>query len=987
MEIIRKLDRTNVIIAGVVWFTAFFIYNLTKAPTFSLWDCGEFIAASSILGIPHPPGTPFYIILGRIFSILPIAADVAVRINLLSVISSAFAAMFAYLAAVKILKASLKDNSLFGKVITYAGSVCGSFFLAFSLTNWNNSVEAEVYGLSMMIFTAIFWLVLIYHENREKAWADKLIVLIIYLAFLGINAHLATYLVIPCILFFFIFKKDSSLNIWYMMGGLVMLSLYLIFAMSSKPDEIAFYIPLLIVFIFYLFYIFSFEKILVHYLITAGVFVLAILPIIGLGFDSSVESTQSIITNLQYAGKAGFALLLAYGGWLLYKFSKAKKEEDIKQHYLMASIFIIVGSMMVLMLYLKGYSLFMLIAATILFVLLYFIRKSVNWTYFIAIGCVSLVMIGVEPFLIGVVAGLVIITLGGLFFKLPNWKNGLLIILVAVLGHSINIYTPVRSELNPNINENDPSQSYTALVNFIERKQYGSVSMTERMFKRRAEWKNQFGDYQRMGFWRFFKEQYGINGVQFLFPFIIGIFGIWETLRRRGKIGIALFLIIIISSVGLVLYMNFSDGSTQTVPGRDHLEVRDRDYFFTPAFMFFGLAIGLGITYIVQLLKKSVDSFNPIIKKVVIASSFVLFLLPAYTVSGNYFYADRSNNYIPYDYAHNIVDTVEKNAILFTAADNDTFSLWCIQEAYNERRDIAVVNTALSNLEWYIRQLRDNLGIKLSWTDEQIRALRPFRDQRGITYSISAQVMNEVIKENINRRPIYFSVTVPSSQRVFMGRSVDSSLSLYGFNYRLTRQRDGVRIALDSTFTFLTNPDKFRYRSIADKNVHKDDASLRITRNYTNGFMQLSNALREEGQIEKALLVMEKCVANIPHASKAVNYLGEFYVELNKDDEMGELIDKTEIADKQQLYLMRVKGLLANRKYDKAEIVIKDILLEDQENQIMFESLIRVYANKERPDKIIEIVSQWLVEHPDDLRMQTVLRTAREQLIIKDSLK
>ena len=238
-------NKANLFIAGVVWIVSFIIYYMTLAPTLSFWDCGEFIAAAVALQIPHPPGSPVYILIGRIFSLLPIASDLAVRVNLLSAVSSSFTAFFGYLVASHILKKSIEiDGSVVSKIMIYGGAACGAFFLAFGFTNWNNSVEAEVYGLAMMLTMAIFYLSLLYWENKGTIYAEKIMYLIFLLAFLGVGVHMSTYLILPVLALFFIVKKTIRKQVWYIFGALFVFELYLVSAFSSRPNEIPYYIPL-----------------------------------------------------------------------------------------------------------------------------------------------------------------------------------------------------------------------------------------------------------------------------------------------------------------------------------------------------------------------------------------------------------------------------------------------------------------------------------------------------------------------------------------------------------------------------------------------------------------------------------------------------------------------------------------------------------------------------------------------------------------------
>ena len=158
-----------------------------------------------------------------------------------------------------------------------------------------------------------------------------------------------------------------------------------------------------------------------------------------------------------------------------------------------------------------------MISALFALILLAVLWKHINWSILIAVGGSSLIVFGIKPFVYGMLVSAVILVVGGLLKYLPGWKISLMIIFMAVAGFSVHVYIPIRSAEQPVINENNPSKDLTTTINYLERKQYGSMSMTERMFKRRSEWVNQFGMHRRMGYWGFFSEQYGINGVKFVF--------------------------------------------------------------------------------------------------------------------------------------------------------------------------------------------------------------------------------------------------------------------------------------------------------------------------------------------------------------------------------------------------------------------------------------------------------------------------------------
>ena len=243
-------DKVNAVFATLVFLISLIVYYLTKAPTFSLWDCGEFVACSYILGIPHPPGSPLYILVGRVFSALPVASDISVRVNLLSVVTSAVAATFAYLV-VKRLIAFWFDNpgNINNRIISYLGGFVGALFMSFSSTNWANSVEAEVYAPTMMLMMIIYWLVLKYYERPETNTGSRYMLLIIYLAMLGVGIHLTLFIIVPVVSLFFILKAESGPRQWAVLALFFFAELYLIFQLSSRSGEVPYYLPPLILFL------------------------------------------------------------------------------------------------------------------------------------------------------------------------------------------------------------------------------------------------------------------------------------------------------------------------------------------------------------------------------------------------------------------------------------------------------------------------------------------------------------------------------------------------------------------------------------------------------------------------------------------------------------------------------------------------------------------------------------------------------------------
>jgi tetratricopeptide (TPR) repeat protein len=203
------------------------VYLKTMAPTVSFWDCGEFIASSYIMGVPHPPGSPLYVLLGRVFSLIPFS-EVAWRVTLMSALSSALAVWCVYLSTVALGRralggAILKSFNDSRDYITIGGAALAALSLAFSYTHWYNATEAEVYGYSIFFACAGTWIILYWEgteQQRAGAANDRWLYLIAYFFGLGGGIHLLCLLTIPTLLVLMWYAEERLRRLIPLLVGL-----------------------------------------------------------------------------------------------------------------------------------------------------------------------------------------------------------------------------------------------------------------------------------------------------------------------------------------------------------------------------------------------------------------------------------------------------------------------------------------------------------------------------------------------------------------------------------------------------------------------------------------------------------------------------------------------------------------------------------------------------------------------------------------------
>ena len=827
-------ERRKTILGGVFVFLAtFIVYSLTIAPTVSFWDCGEFIACSYILGVAHPPGSPMFLLIGRVFSLLPIFDQVALRTNMISAIFSALSSSLMFLILVKLL--SRWKVSSWAK---YMGALSGALFLGYSNTFWGNAVETEVYGLTTFLMLLMVYLALIWMDHKQTAKGDRILILTGYLALLSIGVHMTSFLVVP-ILFFLVIWEDPQ-----------------------KLKDLRFWI--------------------------AGL----IFAMIMLSFETEI-------------------ILISMIGWLAI------------------SIIATVNS---------GYS-----------------KK-----WFLAAALMS----------------------------------------VALVGVSNQLYIPISSAQDPAIDENDP-ETFSKFTYFFERKQYGEVSMVKRAMTRRGEWINQIGDHERMGYWRFFKEQYMTPRLWFI-PVFLGLYGFYELIKRRRKEGMALLLLFLVCSLALIWYINFSDGSRG-----ERLEVRDRDYFYLPGFVFFAAGLGLGGAALIARTQKAL-SRGPSTKftqSPAYALGVVLFLLPALALSNNYHRNDRSGNWIPWDYAHNLLNSCEKDAIMFTNGDNDTFPLWFLQEVENVRKDVRIVNLSLLNTDWYILQLKHRMGVPITLEDKQIKWIRvsyqgqtadrpaepyfdPVRNTTHYLYPIPDQasgrliriqdlMIEHIVRTNNWKYPIYFSATVSGGNRI----GLDNHLRVQGYAYKIVPEEGSGMADINLTYKLLFETSQ--YRSLADENVYKDENTVGLLINYPEKMIELAGLYLQAGDTNQAIQVAEKARENYPDYWRTYAVLLSLYEQRKMPDQKDRVTRQAETRMK--LLIQKAPGVAEYYQYlglfyqfTNEHTLAIDYLQRafqiSSSDIITYQSLLGSYMRQNRTAEMRLLAEGWLKKFPNDQNTLNLLK-------------
>ena len=206
-----ELDtRPSYLAAGIAGVLVFLLYVITLSPETAMWDTSEYIAAAYTLGIPHPPGNPFFVLVGRVFAILPIAPTVAMRINLLAALSSSVAAAMWFLITERVLVGWFEQR--WQRIV---GGAIAVLIGATAFTVWSQSVVNEkVYTISLAGMAITAWLTVRWCDDPDGPGADRLLVLIAYVCGLGYANHMAGMLAAPAVGLAVLIRRPRTILRW-----------------------------------------------------------------------------------------------------------------------------------------------------------------------------------------------------------------------------------------------------------------------------------------------------------------------------------------------------------------------------------------------------------------------------------------------------------------------------------------------------------------------------------------------------------------------------------------------------------------------------------------------------------------------------------------------------------------------------------------------------------------------------------------------------
>ncbi|SKB74710.1 glycosyltransferase family 117 protein [Dyadobacter psychrophilus] len=887
--------KWNNITGWAVFLTAFLTYALTMERTASFWDCGEFIAAAFKLQVPHPPGAPFFLLVGRLFSLLAFGdvTRVAYWVNMVSVLSSAFTILFLFwtitLLVRKFLNKGEHELSKSDAILVIFSGITGALAYAWSDSFWFSAAEAEVYGMSSFFTAIVIWAVFKWEQTRDPATANRWLILIAYLTGISIGVHLLNLVTIPALALVYYFKKYPKPTILGRIlafcGGLVVLVIINSGIIPGLPD-------------------------------LAGKFEIFFVNTLGLPYNFGI-----VFFIVLFLGTLSWSIRYAH-----------KKEKVLLNTALLSLVFVLIGySSYVMVLVRSEYNppINENNPSDVLRFVSYLKREQYESRPLLYGPSFNSRPISQER--------------GAPVYRKKDGKY------VIIDYRPVYGYEPGSNMLFPRMSSSLPGhpQLYQQMTGLAEGQKptmkhnlaYMFVHQIGHMYWRYFLWNFVGRESDREGagtvlpwqatsdFPSSIAKNRGHNNF-FMLPLLLGIAGLfWMYGKRRDDL-LVLGLMFVLTGVGLVIYLNSPPA-----------EPRERDYIYVGSFYIFCIWIGFGVMAVAGFLQKAIQTTRLRTALTVAAG----FSVPLIMLAKGWDNHDRSNRYHSVDFARNLLNSCAPNAILFTGGDNDTFPLWYLQEVEGVRTDVRVCVQTFLGIDWYIEQLKrktnqsealplsldmgdyatgknefvpfyeipavknginlkeyldlinqENKAIQVPLTSgdmtsilpsstlflpvdaQKVQAMKIVKNEllpmlsdsmswkigTGDLYK-SDLVMLDIIATNNWKRPVYFSSTMGATHNL----GLQEYMQLEGYTYRLlpVRVQGATDGYVNSEIMYDNMMKKMKWRSLDNPDVYYDDtyrgspvATARIS------FLRLAGQLIAENDLKKAKEVVNTAMTVMP---------------------------------------------------------------------------------------------------------------------------
>ncbi len=970
---IKGFRLWNNLTGWAVFAVSLVVYLLTIEPTVSFWDCGEFILCSFRLEVGHPPGAPFFLLLGRFFTLFAggDTSKVAMMVNILSALASAFTVLFLFWTITRLVRLATGDreNVTGGKLIAILGAgAVGALAYAFSDTFWFSAVEGEVYATSSLFTAAVFWAMLRWYDEADEPHATRWIILIAYLMGLSIGVHLLNLLALPMLVLLWYFRKHNVTVkgvIGVLAAGFVVLGV-LNFIFVPGVAKVAGWFELFFV-----------NTLGLPYNTGLYIYLFFLVGIIVSGIWYSLKK-RKVILNFVMTVLA--VLMLGYASFALI-IIRANAHPPMNQNDpsdVFSFIYYINRSQYPRAPFLYGHYYSAPVSGVNREIGGYNKKEGKYVPYFKAeyeydkrFNTLFPRMYSSEPDHIrqyeywGKIKGRKVTVRSGGENKqvtIPTFGENLRFFVryqvgVMYVRYFMWNFSGRQNDIQGNGNVIDGN--WITGISFLDNTRLGDQTMLP------AENLNN-----------------PARNTYFLLPLLAGLAGIFWHYRRNRKGFSLVLLLFLMTGLAIVTYLNQSPS-----------QPRERDYAYAGSFYAYAVWIGMSVMLLYELFRKLIREYPA----AMISAVVIIAAVPLVMLIQNFDDHDRSDRYTARDIASNYLSSCDENAILLTYGDNDSFPLWYIQDVEGYRTDIRVANLSYLQSGFYIEAMSRKafesdplpftLGYEKYIEGERVQlpvedlkkeptplrevmafvgsddpkakvdlsgrgdyfnfipvkvfsidvdsahviatgAVRPYHADRMLRPLIWKFKGSMAIKDDLAvmdimagnnwERPLYYSVTVPASTYI----GLEDFFILEGMAYRVSPIRidqpaQGETGMVDTHVMYENMMNRFKWGNAEKKGVYLDENNRRMFDVFRRQFARLSKALILEGDTVRSIEAAEKGLNIVPPEKKPYDYfccdLGEALVMAGKMEE-GEMV-LSGIVDNALVALSFVAGLPDNKAY------------------------------------------------------------------------